>query len=896
MPDLLLIVDANSLVHRAYHALPPLTTSEGLPVGAVFGFTQTLLKLLQDHPPQYAVAAFDPPGDTFRHQRFAAYKAQRPPTPPDLVQQYDLVHEVADVLGLPSVVVPGFEADDVIATLATRAAAEGLEVLVVSLDRDVLQLVGDRTRVLSPGRGDQDAILFDAAEVERRYGYRPEQVPDAKGLIGDPSDNLPGVPGIGKKTAAELLAAYGSLEAILAHTAEVKAKRAREALEQYGAVARECKQLATLDQATPVEARLADLLWPGLDRERCAELLRRLEFTSLLSRVPRSGPTQWDAIYSVVHSADDVRVLLGHATGSPALAADEKACLLALAARPGEAAAVPFALLQSGHEAAPGDLFDAPQQAPDTAVAAAVRGAVEAWLSTPGLRVHASASKDVLRALDGLQLPRPLLASDPEVAAYLLEPHQRDHSPETVARERVGLAAPGEPPEGMEVGADVYRACLRADLALRLAEPLAEQLARDGLTHLMDEVEMPLVAILRDMEAEGVAVDRQKLAALGQAMGARVAELKDRIHASAGTSFNIDSPKQLAAVLFEELKLPAGRRTKTGASTSAEVLEKLRGQHPVIEELLEYRTFTKLKSTYVDALSRLAEEHGGRVHTTFEQTVAATGRLSSRDPNLQNIPIRSEWGREIRSCFVAGTEDRRLVSADYSQIELRLLAHFSGDESLLGAFRAGEDIHVRTAAEIFDVAPTAVTAEMRRRAKTVNFAVIYGMGAASLAEEIGVTRLEAETFIESYFAKLPGVRRYSAATLEGARHDGYVTTLMGRRRALPELRAAESQTRSYAERAAVNAPLQGTAADIIKVAMVRLAPELRRRGSGARLLLQVHDELLLEVPAEEVAAVGQLVKEVMEGACELAVPLVVEVAAGNNWRDLQPLSAVERGT
>ena len=894
MPDTLLVVDANSLVHRAYHALPPLTTSEGLPVNAVFGFAQTLLKLLQDHAPRYAVAAFDPPGETFRHQRFAAYKAQRPETPPDLVQQYGLVREVVDVCGLPSVVTPGYEADDVIAALAVRAAAQGLQVLVVSLDRDVLQLIGEHVRVLSPGRGEQDAILFDAAEVERRYGYRPEQVPDAKGLIGDPSDNLPGVPGIGKKTAAELLAAYGSLEAIIEHTAEVKSKRAREALEQYAAVARECKQLATLDREAPVAVRLEELRWPGVDQERCTALLRQLEFTSLLSRVPRSTQAAWDATYHLARGAEALEPLRAHRAGPLAAATDAAAGLLALAVQPGEAVAVAFSLLEAEDEAAEADLFGASEQAPDAQVAAAVRATMEELLSTPELRMHAPGSKEVLRVLEALRLPVPRIASDPEVAAYLLEPHKRDHSPETVSRERVGLIPPAEPPGEAGVGPEAFAVCLRADLTLRLAEPLAAQLAQEGLTHLMTEVEMPLVAILHRMETAGIAVDRGKLAALGQTMGGRLAELREQIHASAGAPFNIDSPKQLAAVLFGELKLPAGRRTKTGASTSAEVLEKLRGRHPIIEQLLEYRTFTKLKSTYVDALARLAEEHDGRVHTSFEQTVTATGRLSSRDPNLQNIPIRSDWGGEIRSCFVAGDDGWRLLSADYSQIELRILAHFSEDESLCSAFRAGEDIHTRTAAQMFEVPLEAVTPDMRRRAKTVNFAVIYGMGAASLAEEIGVTRAEAEAFIESYFAKLPGVRRYSAATLEGARCNGYVTTLMGRKRALPELHSPEGQTRSYAERAAVNAPIQGTAADIIKVAMVRLPRELERQGTAARLLLQVHDELLLEVPADAVAAVGRLVKEVMEGACELAVPLVVEAAAGHNWRDLEPLPGKRR--
>jgi DNA polymerase-1 len=476
---------------------------------------------------------------------------------------------------------------------------------------------------------------------------------------------------------------------------------------------------------------------------------------------------------------------------------------------------------------------------------------------------------------------------DPELASYVLEPHRYSHSVQTIASERLQVRLPSVVANGQP---QPEAACAWADVALRLEGPMRQALREAALEGLFDEVEVPLTGVLLDMERAGVAVDVPHLRALSEQMSERLGQLETGIHELAGGPFNIESPKQLAEVLFVRLGLPVQKRTKTGPSTDAEVLEKLRDQHPIIELISEYRSFAKLKSTYVDSLADLAARSDGRVHTTFEQTVAATGRLSSRDPNLQNIPIRTEWGARIRACFIASAPDLRLLSADYSQIELRLLAHFSRDPHLTEAFQAGEDIHRHTAEEVFDVPAEAVTPEMRRQAKTVNFAVIYGMGPVSLAHEIGVTRQQAAEFIERYFAKLTGVRRYLAETLEQARAQGYVTTLLGRRRAVPELQSASARERSYGERAAVNSPLQGTAADIIKVAMVQLHRLLGERRLRCRMLLQVHDELLFEVPAEEAEVAAALAKEVMEGACRLNVPLVVDVSVGENWRDLSPVS------
>ncbi len=891
MAGLLVLIDGNSLVHRAYHALPELTTSGGRSVGAVYGFAQTILKLLQDHPPDFAAVAFDPPGKTFRHAQFPAYKANRPPTPPDLAEQFALVREFTGSCRLKAVEVPGFEADDVIGTLAAAGAKAGMDVLIVSIDRDCLQLIGDKVRVLSPSRGPLDAVLFDEDEVKRKYGYGPSQVVDAKSLIGDPSDNIPGVPGIGKKTAASLLASHGSTDKIVQHASEIKSKRAREYVEAHPEAVLLARDLATINTEVALEVGIEDLEWPGPDVDGLRELLMGLEFTRLLDRLPEGEQVGPPAEDTVLGAPEDVVKWCEALAGQPEVGiccvSDRGAFLgLALAPPDGPARFVPADLLTP----AQGDgqvLFGSATPQRTESEFERVRTALAQIVEAPemvkcggGLKRQASQLRDVELDLQGFGF-------DPELASYVLAPHRHNHSVQTVAADHLQKHLP---PLTADREARPEAACAWAAAALDLKAPLRAALEEAGVLELFAEVEVPLTTILLEMERRGIAVDTEKLESLSAQMAQRLGELETEIHSHAGGSFNIDSPKQLAEILFTKLELPVQKRTKTGPSTDAEVLEKLRDKHPIVDLIGEYRSFAKLKSTYVDSLAELAQKHGGRVHTTFEQTVVATGRLSSRDPNLQNIPIRTDWGARIRSCFTAGSPELRLMAADYSQVELRLLAHFSQDANLLGAFRAGEDIHRRTASQIFEVPMDEVTPEMRRQAKTVNFAVIYGMGPVALSQEIGVTRDEAARFIDSYFAKLPGVKRYLTETLENARTQGYAQTLMGRRRAFPELHSKAARERAYAERAAVNSPLQGTAADIIKVAMVRLDPLLEERGLACRMLLQVHDELVFELPQSEVTEAAPLCREVMEGACQLDVPLMVDVSVGENWRDLTPIS------
>jgi DNA polymerase-1 len=887
----LVLIDGNSLIHRAYHAIPNLTTSSGRPVGAVYGFAQTVLKLLAENPPDFAAVAFDPPGRTFRHDIFPAYKANRPPTPPDLAEQFGLARRLTEVCRLPGVETPGFEADDVIGALAVRAAEAGLEVLIVTIDRDCLQLVGDHVKVLSPSRGPLDAVLFDADEVKRTYGYTPSQVTDAKSLIGDPSDNIPGVPHIGKKTAATLLERHGSVEEILRHSEDVPNRAAREYVQAHPQAVLAAKGLATIRIDAPVDVALDELKWPGFDVDALRELLTSLEFRSLLERLPAPAATEAPTACEVLQSAAEVmawceQLERKQEIGICTLMGRDGLRGLALSAGDGPARFLPGDLFALPSTEARG-LFDSADPAPDPQAVSVSREALGRLLADAAVAKQGGGLKAQAALLHEMGLDLAGFGFDPELASYVLEPQRRDHAIPVIAPELLGR---GVPPLLRDREPQPEAACEWASAALELRAPMRRALEQAGLLRLLDEVETPLTPILLAMERAGVAVDAARLRDLSTQMSARLSELVAGIHEHAGGPFNIDSPKQLADVLFTRLGLPAQKRTKTGPSTDAEVLEKLEDKHPIIALIGEYRQFAKLKSTYVDALIELARRAGGRVHTTLEQTVAATGRLSSRDPNLQNIPIRTDWGARIRSCFIAGSPDLCLMSADYSQIELRLLAHFSQDPNLLEAFRAAEDIHTRTASEVFEVPPEQVTGEMRRQAKTVNFAVLYGMGPASLAREIGVSREEAARFIGNYFAKLPGVERYLTQTLEHARAEGYTTTLLGRRRAFPELHSSSARDRAYAERAAVNSPLQGSAADIVKVAMVRLDERLRTQAARARMLLQVHDELLLEVPHEELDAVSRWVKEVMEGACELQVPLVVDVSVGENWRDLKPVS------
>jgi DNA polymerase-1 len=865
----ILLIDGNSLIHRAYHALPPLSSASGQPTNAAYGFLQMILALLESEQPRVAVVCLDAPGPTFRHEQYEQYKAHRAETEPDLIAQFGIIHELCEALGLTITQLPGWEADDIIGALATRAAADERDVLIVSGDRDELQLVGPRVQLLAPIKGMSQTKVYDAAAVAEEYGVPPSAIADLKGLAGDSSDNIPGVPKVGPKTARDLLQRFGSVEGLYADLSRVEKAALRERLAQFEEQAKLSRHLATIATDAPVEPGLLDASWPGLDVPRLRKLMGELGFLSLLNRLPAVAddrpPEVADSVGALQAACAQARA--AGAVGLAVVGEEGGPITVALGLPDDRAITVELA-----PAAATGGLFgDAPAaEAPDC---------LRQLLADPQVPKVGHDLKGQARLLQSLGLRLEGFGFDTDVAAYLVAPHRSDRDLPALMAQHFGEALSDDP---------ARRASASARGVLRLRPILTAQLDEVGARGLFEEMELPLAVILGHMERTGIAVDLGRLDEIGDRLGGLMLEVSQRAYRLAGGEFNLESPKQIAEVLFERLQLPRGRRTKTGWSTNADVLEDLAPDHEIVALILQHREYAKLRSTYVEALKRLVSPVDGRVHTSFEQTVTATGRLSSRNPNLQNIPIRTDGGREIRSCFVAQGAGNVLLAADYSQIELRIMAHFSQDQSLLEAFRSGQDIHARTASEVFGVPLDAVTSDMRRAAKTINYAVIYGMGAQALARQLSIKRTQAQEFIDQYFAHLPGVRDFMTGTVERARADGFVATLFGRRRPMPDLLSSDQRTRAYAERAAANAPLQGTAADIIKIAMVRLAERLAP-WPACRMLLQVHDELVFELPADTVPQVAAVVREVMCGAAELDVPLEVEPKAGPNWRDMVPV-------
>ncbi|MEY4388751.1 MAG: polymerase [Chloroflexota bacterium] len=943
----LLLVDAYGLIYRAFHAIPPLTNSKGVLTNAAFGFTSILLRAIADARPERAVVAFDAPGTTYRHERFPAYKAQRPSMPPELRSQVPLVRDLVAALGLPLLEATGYEADDVIGTIAERAAADGWEVAIVSGDLDMLQLVGPHVSLLHTAKGGADNIVtYDPARVRERYGLAPDQMVDFKALKGDSSDNIPGVPGIGEKTAAKLIGAFGSLDGLYGRLEEVEPVRIRELLRSNRQVAFDCRGLMTIDRDAPLALPESGGRIGEYDRDAALALLRELEFRALLSRLPPLHGEDRAAHAAAIEAHAAASQVRGRGAPAPARAATAATGDLQLG--------FDFDAVSAGNAAAGARTPEGVTAGADAEghvdLAARIEAVKRGDLAQLGMRI-ADARDDapaLLRALDasapvgvgsvgvdrrGPSGPVALVLADahgntvgseePAAIHALLAALAASHRPfiGLGAKGVVGALAeiaPAESPlllDDVALGTwisnvtvrnpglrEVATARLGADIPERLA-PLEEaalgalvalaaraglevELAEAGTLRLYREIELPLVEVLARMEIAGIAVDRGRLDDLDGAFRAEIARLEAAAAKAVGHAVPFSSPKQLGELLFGELGLPKGKRTKTGAwSTDASVLEEIQGEHPVVGLVLEWRTVSKLQGTYVGALPKLIEGDG-RLHTTFQQAVAATGRLSSVDPNLQNIPIRSELGRQIRSAFVAA-KGTTLVAADYSQIELRILAHVTRDPFLIAAFAAGEDIHRATAARVLDKQPAAVDEGERAMAKMVNFGIAYGMGDFGLATRAGISREAAKGFIAGYFERYPGIKRYIDAIKEEARAAGAVTTQLGRRRPIPELRAANPALRAAGERAAINHPIQGTAADIIKIAMIRLAPRLAEVGLAARLILQVHDELLLEAPDAEVDRLVPLLRETMEGALALDVPLTVEVKTGRRWDDLR---------
>lgn len=881
-------VDGNAQFHRAYFAIRGLATSRGLPTGATYGFTTMLRKLLADEEPGWIGICFDLEGPTFRHEEYKEYKANRKRMEDDLVVQLPYVRRVCEAFRLPILEVQGFEADDVIATLASQAVSAGYKVVVVSGDKDLLQLVDDNVLVLNPGREGTGATRYDAKTVEEKFGVAPGLVGDVLALVGDAVDNVPGVPGIGDKGARDLVKEFGSLDGVLANASKAKRAAYREGLLNHRDDALLSKHLVTLRTDVPVTFDPEALRLREADRAKAHALFSELEFVAL-SRDYAPEPTATETKITVAQDEAALARFVEEATIVGRLAVST----VRSTREPMRASLVGLGLACAAGRALYVPLDHAPLEMPADLSKARALEILKPLLEDAGVAKLSARTKHDMLLLGRAGTALGGVSFDALLAAYLLNPGRRTTSIDDLASEHLherpepsGGILDGEA-AGVSLGAASRAAGQEANLVLRLASVLDSRLEEDGLAGVFEDMELPLVPVLADMERAGVKVNLPFLAELSQEMEQEIDELTREIHVLAKGEFNINSPAQLREVLFDRLGLKAGKKTaKTrAASTAEDVLEDLALHHELPRRVLAYRAIQKLKGTYVDALPALVNPETGRIHATFQQTVAATGRLSSSDPNLQNIPIRTPEGRRIREAFVA-ERDHLLLSADYSQIELRILAHLSQDKTLIDTFRRGEDVHDRTSREVFGPFSPIPPDEQRRRSKMINYALLYGKTAFTLAKDLGVTKREADAFIESYFARYPQVRGFIDDTIAKARETGAVRTLLGRLRRLPDLKAGNFQVRAEAERQAMNTPVQGSAADLIKKAMITLHRELQRRAMGSRLILQIHDELLLEVPEAEAEEAQALVKDVMENALSLDVPLVVDARLGSSWAEV----------
>lgn len=863
MADKFLVIDGSSLIHRAFFALPPLMTKQGLHTGAVYGLCNMLLKLLGDLQPAYMAVAFDKSRKTFRTELYADYKGQRKPTPSELSEQFPLAMKVLGTMGIPTLELDNYEADDIIGTFAVHAP-EDVEVIIVTGDRDELQLVDTRTKVYYTKRGISDIQIFDEAEFAAIYeGLVPKQLIELKGLMGDASDNIPGVPGVGPKTALKLIKEYGDVETVLENIDKVSGKALKAKLADNKESALLSKKLATICTEAPVDTDIEKYALAPL-REEARTLLQDLEFRNM-----------YDRFASVLGGAQHSFDLFGE-TVEQESAPTEHVTL------PAQAEQL-FAALNACREAVP-VAVTVSGQLPELYFSRAellVEGKVyildsfsscwdkfDAWLADADCKKLTVDSKELYKCCLCRKVQAQGVVDDVALAAYLADPGHNSYALADLSKRYLASTLPTD--------------C--ENIAL-LAVQLREQLKEYEQLALYEELELPLAPVLAKMELSGITPDMELLAQLNEDMTARIAQLEKQAMEQAGEEFNLKSPKQLGVILFERLQLPVIKKTKTGYSTDAKVLEALEGKHPLIATILEHRKLAKLQSTYLDGLKPLVNAKTGRIHTHFQQTVTVTGRLSSTDPNLQNIPTRTEEGKQIRRIFVPGAGYDYLMSCDYSQVELRILACIAQDELLLDAFRHGQDIHARTAAEVFGVPLAEVTHEMRSRAKAVNFGIVYGISDFGLAKQLDVGRKEAAGYIESYFARYTGVKKYMEDIVAKAREQGYVSTLMGRRRYLPDIRHSNFNLRSFAERTAINTPIQGTAADIMKKAMIDVERALEQAGCRSRILLQVHDELVLEVTENEREHVAELVRATMQAAASLEIPLLADVNFGKNWAE-----------
>jgi DNA polymerase-1 len=870
----LVLIDGMSHIYRAYYAIPKLSNSKGFPTNAVYGFTSMLRKIIADEAPDYIGVAFDLEGPTVRHEKFEAYKATRKPMPEDLALQLPYIRRVCEVFRVPVISQPGYEADDVIGTLARKAADSDLTSIVVSSDKDMLQLVDAHTVILEPVKGQK---ILDAQKVLEKLGVTPEQVPDLLGLWGDSSDNIPGAPGIGEKGARELLQTFGTIDNCLTNWEKVKRKTYQESLRDHADLIRISRELATIHRDLPLDLDLDALVLNPPDRKAAFQLFAELEFKSLMTEFldEQSKETQgiqWLTPESAQRFLNDLEL-------HPRLYLALKLRDRALDGKEAEAACVRM-------DASGPILFDLKN---DT-----IASVWDRAVANPALGLICWDAKLCRLAQEyrGIQVGAGI--EDVMLMAFLTSPHVGDYALKRWALEQLHLSLPEPDVTGQGLLAEAaqnqiaHTLSCEVEAVLRLHELLSPQLDTLGVRRLYQEIELPLVPVLADMERAGVKVDPEVLQSLSVEMEEQIAGLRHRIFEAAGIEFNINSPKQLGEILFEKLNLPMLKKTRKtkGYSTDQSVLEELAQSYELPQLILDYRQFAKLKSTYVDSLPTLIHPRTGRVHTSFNQAGAATGRLSSSDPNLQNIPIRTELGRRIRGAFIP-EKGNLFVSADYSQVELRVLAHLSEDKVLVDAFRNNEDIHERTAREVFGEAARNNPSEYRRRAKVINFGIVYGLSAFGLAQRLAIPREDAQAFIDAYFERYQGVRIWLDRTIDEARRSGMVRTLLGRIRPIPDIHSKDYAVRQFAERTAVNTPIQGTAADIIKIAMIRIWQMLKKKGLSSKILLQVHDELVLESPEQEVKEVQEIVRHGMENAVPLQIPLRVDMGLGNNWMEMK---------
>jgi DNA polymerase-1 len=900
----LVLVDANAIIHRAFHALPHLTTKSGELVNAVYGFTMILLNMLKELKPRYIDVCFDSAAPTFRHKEFVGYKAKRVKAPDELYNQIPRVKDVIAAFNMPIFAKDGFEADDLIGALNFQAGKDpSVETIIVTGDLDMLQLIDQNTKVYTMRRGLTETVIYDIKTVKERFGFGPEHITDYKGLRGDASDNIPGVPGIGEKTAAKLISQFGSIDEIFKNKNKLP-DRIKKILDNAEEEALFSKKLATIATNVPIKLDLAKSEVVDYDRAKVVRLFQMLEFKSLLNKLPTAPrPKQaglFDIVrkkvrkiggrYQIIKSKTQFTQLIKTLKKFPGFAFDTETDYL-----DGDLIGMSFSVR-------PKEAYYLPVDHPEVKELSKkyVLAKIKPLLENQRIAKFGHNIKYDYRIImrEGIKIQP--LSFDTMVASYLVNPHTRTHNLDQVAFIELGYEKiPLDQLIDVKKFEDLSRAplnkvaeyaCEDADITLRLKKHFEKLIKKNGLGDLFYNLEMPLVPVLAEMEEAGIKLDVVYLKKINTKFTVRIFKIIDEIYRQAGKKFNISSTQQLREVLFTDLKLLTSeiKKTKTGLSTAASELAKLRGQHKIIDLLFEYRELTKLKNTYIDALPRLVSKKDGRLHTSFNQTVTATGRLSSSEPNLQNIPIRTEIGKEIRRAFLS-EPGMKLVCADYSQIELRVAAHISKDQNMLKAFLAGEDIHSATAANIYGVPLEKVTKVMRRSAKTVNFGVLYGMNAYGMSQRLGVDVHLAKEFIDKYFRIYQDLYRYTKEIVEAAKATGYVETLLGRRRYLPELNASLPAIRRSAERMAVNMPIQGTAADIMKLAMIEVAKKLPKISPKSKMLLQVHDELVFEVPDSEIKKVAQVIKKTMDEVYKLSVPLEVDISAGNNWRDLKKL-------